>query len=103
MVKEVFLVPGENKSKAEDALKKDDVVGRGSITTRSASSLEIKDKNIKENDYFLIVDVSEDGIKKAEGLLKDLAKRYEKKDDVLKKIDEQENSAIQGLGNILGQ
>lgn len=102
MTKEVFLVSGENKSKAEDALKKDDVVGRGSIMLRSASALGVKNKSVKENDYFLIVDCSEEGIKKAGELLKDLAKKYEKKDQVLKKIEEQEDSAIEGFGAILG-
>jgi hypothetical protein len=101
-MKEIFLVSKENKSKAEDLLKKDDLVGRGSITVRSASSLDIKDKKIKGTDYFIILDASEEAIKKAEELLKELAKKYDKKENVLKKFDEQENSAIEGFGAIVG-
>ena len=97
MVKEVFLVSKDNKSKAEDVLKKDDVISRGSITLKEASSL-----GIEKEGYFIIIDVSEEAMKKAEELLKDLAKKYEKKDEVLAKIQEQEDSAIQGFGNILG-
>lgn len=96
-MKEVFLVSAENKSKAEDALKKDDVISRGSIVIREAGSL-----GIKKDGYFIILDVSEEAMKKAEELLKELAEKYDKKDEVLSKIQEQEDSAIQGFGNILG-
>ena len=97
MVKEVFLVSKDNKSKAEDALKKDDVISRGSITLKEASSL-----GIEKEGYFIIIDVSEEAMKKAQELLKELAEKYEKKDEVLAKIQEQEDSAIEGFGNILG-
>ena len=96
-MKEVFLVSSENKSKAEDAIKKDDTVSRASIVTRSAASL-----GIEEDGYFIIIDGSEEAVKKAGELLKDLAKKYDKKDEVEAKLSEQEDSAIEGFGNILG-
>jgi len=96
-MKEIFLVSNENKAKAEEAVKKDDLVSRSSIVIRSASSL-----GIKEDGYFIIIDGSEEAIKKAEELLKDLAKKYEKKKEVEEKMNEQEDSAIEGFGNILG-
>ncbi len=96
-MKEVFLVPAEARLKAEEALKKDDVVSRGSIILRAASSLEIK-----EDGYFIVVESSEEGIKKATELLKGLATRYAKKDVVLKKIEEQDDAALAGFGSILG-
>ena len=64
---------------------------------RAASSLEIK-----EDGYFIVVESSEEGIKKATELLKGLATRYAKKDVVLKKIEEQDDAALAGFGSILG-
>ena len=96
-MREVLEVPSENKSKVEDMLKKDDEVSRGSITVKSASSLDIE-----EDVYFIIIDASEERIRRAEELVKGLAKPYKHAKKVLDKIDEQENAAIEGFGNILG-
>ncbi|MEM7819440.1 MAG: hypothetical protein QXD48_01270 [Candidatus Aenigmatarchaeota archaeon] len=96
-MKEVFLVSNENKNKVEDILKKDDNISRGSIIIRSASALDIK-----EDGYFILLDAPEDVIKKAEELVKNIANKYNKKEIIIKKIEEQENSAIEGFGNILG-
>jgi copper(I)-binding protein len=96
-MKEIFLVSSENKAKAEEAVKKDDLVSRSSIVIRSAASLEIK-----EDGYFIIIDGNAEAVKKAEELLKNLAKKYKKKEQIEKKLQEQEESAITGFGNILG-
>ena len=96
-MKEVFLVLAENKDKAENALRTDDLVSRQSIVVRSAPHLDIN-----EEGYFIIIDGSEAAIKKAHELLDKLAKRYEQKEKVLAKVEEQENAAIEGFGNILG-
>ncbi|MFA4820325.1 MAG: hypothetical protein WC613_05215 [Candidatus Aenigmatarchaeota archaeon] len=96
-MREVFEVPNENKSKVEELLKKDEEINRGSITIRSASSLDIE-----EDCYFIVLDTSEDRIEKAKELVKGLAKPYKNAKKVLEKIDEQEDSAIEGFGNILG-
>jgi len=93
----VYLLPAENKAKAEELLKKDDAVNRGSITIRSALSLDIE-----EDGYFIVYDGSDEAVKLADGLLKGLAERYKKAVDVLRKLDEQEDAAIEGFGNILG-
>ena len=93
----VYLVPAENKAKAEDLLKKDDTVNRGSITIRSALSLDME-----KDGYFIVYDGSDDAVKLADGLMKGLAEHYKKAKDVLRKIDEQEDAAIEGFGNILG-
>ena len=97
MVKEVFLVASENKGKAEEALRKDDLVGRQSITVRDAKHLDID-----EEGYFIIIDGGEDAIKRAHELLDKLAKKYEHKDKVIDKVKKQEDEAAEGLGNILG-
>ena len=96
-MKEVFLVLAENKDKAEQALRSDDLVSRQSIIVRSAPHLDID-----EEGYFIIIDGSEEAVKKAHELLDKLAKRYEHKEKVLAKVEEQEDKAIEGFGNILG-
>lgn len=96
-MREVFLVSSENKSKVEDLLKRDDEISRGSITLKSPGSLDID-----EDGYFIILDASDERIKKAEHLLHGLATKYKHAKRVLDKLDEQENSAIEGFGNILG-
>ncbi len=96
-MQEVFLVSGENKIKAEDIAKKDDIVNRGSISFKQASSL-----GFKEEGFFLIIDAQPAALRRAEELLKGVAGKYKDKDSVLKKIREEEDKAIEGLGNILG-
>lgn len=96
-MREVFEVPAENKSAAEELLKKDDEINRGSITVRTAGSLDMN-----EDCYFIILDASEGRIEKAKALLKGIAKPCKHAKQVLDKLDEQENAAIEGFGNILG-
>ena len=96
-MKEVFLVSSDNKNKAETELKKDDLVSRGSITVRSAESL-----GIKEDGYFIVVDASEEAIKQAERIMKGLGKKYKDREEVIEKVEKQEDSAMEGFGNILG-
>lgn len=96
-MREVFEVSSDNKSKAEDLLKKDEEINRGSITLRTAGSLDMD-----EDCYFIILDASEERIEKAKELLKDIGKPSKHRQQVLEKLDEQENAAIEGFGNILG-
>ena len=96
-MREVFEVSADNKSKAEDLLKKDDDINRGSITLSTAGSLDMD-----QDCYFIILDASDERIEKAKELLKELAKPSKHKTEVLEKLDKQENAAIEGFGNILG-
>lgn len=96
-MKKVFLVKSECKPKAELALKTDDMVSRGSISIRSAASLEID-----EDGYFIIIDASIEALEKAEALLEGIATFYENQEKVINKFEEQEDSAAEGFGNILG-
>ncbi|MBI4163067.1 MAG: hypothetical protein HY513_05265 [Candidatus Aenigmarchaeota archaeon] len=93
----VFHAKSENKQKAEDLLKQDDLVSRGSIAVRNGYSL-----GIQEDGYFIIVDASDQALEKAKDLLKDLAEIYKDSPKVLDKYDEQENAAIEGFGGVLG-
>ena len=97
MPKQVFLVKSENKQKVEDVLKRDDVVSRGSITIKSPSSL-----GINEEGYFFILDMSDEALQRADELTKGLVEKYENAERVIKAVDEQEDSALEGFGNILG-
>jgi hypothetical protein len=96
-MKEVFLVKTENKQKVEDMLKKDDIISRGSITIKSPSSIDMK-----EDGYFFILDMPESSLKRVEELVKGLAEKYKDRETVISRVQEQEDSAIEGFGNILG-
>ena len=96
-MKIVFAVKSGNKQKAEDVLKQDDEINRGSITIRAASSLDIN-----EDCYFIILDATHESVEKAKHLLKEIAELYKHPEKVIEKVEEQENSAIEGFGNVLG-
>ena len=96
-MKEVFFVKSEDRIKAEGALKKDDVVSRGSIVLRSAASMDAK-----EEGYFIIIDCSDEGVARAQELLSGIAQKYKRRDAVLKKLEEQEDAALQGFGSFMG-
>ena len=96
-MREVFFVKSDNKSMIEDMLRRDDEIGRGSITVRSAASLDID-----EDGYFIILDASHERVEKAKKLIHEFARPYANAKKILDKLDEQENSAIEGFGNILG-
>ncbi|MBI5061016.1 MAG: hypothetical protein HZB67_01760 [Candidatus Aenigmarchaeota archaeon] len=96
-MREVFLVKKENKAKAEETLKKDDIVSRQSFAFRECAAL-----GAKEDGYLIIIDASPEAMKLAEQLLKGIAEKYKHSSEVLKKFDESEESAAEGLGMILG-
>ena len=96
-MKEVFFVGSENRQKAEDILRKDDAISRGSITVKQAQAL-----GISKDGYFIIIDNSEENVRKAEALLKGVAEKHKGREEVIRKVEEEENSAIEGFGNILG-
>ena len=77
---------------------RDDLVSRQSILTRDSSSLDIK-----EDSFYVKIEGSKEGLKRAEELAKELEfnKVDEKKaKEINKKIEEQENSAASGIGMI---
>ncbi|MBI5331974.1 MAG: hypothetical protein HZB65_00205 [Candidatus Aenigmarchaeota archaeon] len=94
-MREVFLVSGDKKQKAEDLLKKDDITMRQSIVTRMCSSL-----GFEEDGFFIIISGSDDAVKRAKELLKELALPYKNKEKVLKRNDEIEDQATSGFGFI---
>jgi hypothetical protein len=98
-MKTVFFIPSENYSKAKNLVYEDDLLSRQSINFRESKAL-----GMKKEGYYLEIDGSEEAIKKLAEILKDLGKEVDKKEreEVLKKISEQEESAAAGFGSIFG-
>ena len=95
----IFEVKSESIAKINDLLK-DDLISRQSILTRDSNSLNI-DKDVS----YLKIEGSNEGIKKAEELAKEFEfKKLKQKDaeEINRKIEEQENSAADGMGMIFG-
>ena len=77
---------------------KDDLVSRQSILTRDANSL-----NLKGDSSYLKIEGSQEGLKRAEELAKEIkVKKVDKKKakEINDKILEQEDSAATGMGMI---
>ena len=95
----IFEIKKEQIGKTND-LARDDLVSRQSILTRDAAALGI-DKDV----FYMKIDGSEEGIKRAEELAKEFefVKLDEKEaEEVNKKIKEEEESAADGMGMIFG-
>ena len=97
MVFVIFELKSDESGKLNKIIK-DDLVSRQSILTRDSSSL-----NIEGEFLYLKIEGSENGIKRAEELAKELEikKLQEKKaKEINEKIQEQEDSAASGMGMI---
>jgi len=93
----IFELKSEDAGKINKIIK-EDIVSRQSILTRDSSSL-----NLKGDFLYLKIEGSDEGIKKAEELAKELEiKKLNKKKakEINKKILEQEDSAASGMGMI---
>jgi flagellar hook assembly protein FlgD len=93
----IFEVKAENIGKINTLLK-DDLIGRQSISTRDANSLDIK-----EDVSYVKIEGSDEGVKRAIELAEEL--EFKKIDDkkaqeINEKIKEQEDSAASGMGMI---
>lgn len=99
MVYAIFEIKREDKNKIDQVIR-DDLVSRQSITTREASALDIEKDVI-----YVKIEGSEKGVKRAEELFKEIsAKRLDDKEaeEINRKIEEQDESAALGMGNIFG-
>ena len=93
----IFEIKSDETGKIEKIIK-DDLVSRQSILTRDSSSL-----NVEGHFSYLKIEGSEEGLKKAEELAKELGlKKLDKKKSkvINEKIEEQEDSAATGMGMI---
>lgn len=93
----VLHVASANMNKLKEILNKDDSVSRSSITFREGSM-------IGKKDYFCLISGTDEQCKKAIEISKELAKEAEVKDrdELIKKIKEEESRASEGLGGIFG-
>jgi hypothetical protein len=96
-MREVWHTTSDKRVKAEEILKKDDVVGRQSIYVRDCRSL-----GLAKEGYVIIIDGSDKALEKANELLKGLAEKYKNKEEVLKKFEEEEQKATEAFGFIIG-
>lgn len=93
----VFETTPAQSKKAEEALLKDDLVGRQSIYIRNSKALGFVGDKV-----YIIMDGSEQAIARAKELLKDLAKEAANKEEVLATFDRIEAEAAAGMGFLLG-
>ncbi len=98
-MKAVFFVPSENFPKCKNTVYADDILARQTINFRESHAL-----GMEKDGYYLEIDGAEESIAHAKELLKELVKEVDKgeMEKVLKKIEEQENSAAQGFGTLFG-
>ena len=95
----LFHLKTSDYPKAKDLVEKDDITSRQSLTYREPSAL-----GLKKEGYYLKINGSEESIKHAKEILKGLAEEIQgkEKDEVLKKIEEQEDQADSGFGLLFG-
>ena len=94
----VLKVKSENYQKVREILLKDDIISRASIIFKDGNQFGF------ENFYLIYISGTDEQIKKAIGVTKDLAEKLEeeKEKDVIKKLKEESEKAIEGFGSILG-
>lgn len=93
----VLHFKSENYAKGKDVLLSDDAVSRASMTFKEGSIVGRKG-------YFCYLSGTDEQCKKAVELTKELAEEVteEEKEQVINKIKKEEDTAIEGFGNILG-
>jgi hypothetical protein len=94
----LVLVEAKNYQKVSEMLKGDEVVSLASLVFKDAREFG------KEGYYYCWVSGLESQCKKALELVKDLAREVtgNEKEAFIKKMEEDENKAIEGFGAILG-
>ena len=94
---EVFEVPRDKKGEMTKVAS-DDLIGRQSITTRDAKSL-----GIEGDCYFLLIEGSDESLEKARAMLGDSGvKPSVSRDEIHKKIKDEEDDAADGMGMLFG-
>ena len=99
----ILHAEGKNYRKLKEKLLADEIVNRASIVFKDAKQFD------KESGYLCIVGGTEDRCERAKELAKDeegneLATEIsgEEKEEILKKVKEEEDKAIEGFGDIFG-
>ena len=94
----VFSVNKTQASKINKILK-DDLISRQSISVRDASALAIE-KEVR----FVLIEGSDEALKKAEELFKDVGRKENEEDakNIYNKIKNEEGEVAHGVGLIFG-
>jgi hypothetical protein len=95
----VLKIKRENLQKVKDILLADDTVSRASVIFKESKNL-----GFKGNKYFCYISGLEEACNKAKELTKNSAELANKKEveEVIKKIREEEETAMSSFGNIFG-
>ena len=94
----VILSIPKGKSGALGRIVQDDLVSRQTIAVREASGL-----GLEGDDTFVLIEGSDEALKKAVELLGDEGAAVERgKDDIYEKIKEAEEKVAEGLGLMFG-
>ncbi len=98
-MKAVFFIPAENFSKAKNIVYGDEIVSRQTINFRESRAL-----GMEKDGYYLEIDGSGEAVRRTKEILGELGKEVDgkEKEEILKKISEQEESAAAGFGSIFG-
>ena len=95
----VFKIEKKNSEEAKRILLADDIVSRGSVQFKEASTL-----GMKRDVYYCYIAGTDAVCNKAKELTKDIVKLVEgkEKDEVIAKIKAEEEKAAEGFGAIFG-
>ncbi len=93
----VLYVASDKLEELKKKLLQDEEVSRASITFKEAKSL-----GYDKDGYFCYISGTEEVVKKAKELATNLATQEENQEEVIKKIKEEEEKAIEGFGGIFG-
>lgn len=98
-MKAVFFIPSENYSKCKNLVYGDETVSRQTINFRESRAL-----GMEKDGYYLEIDGSDESVKRTKEIIGDMGKEVDQKEkeEVLKKIEDQETSAAQGFGTLFG-
>ncbi len=82
-----------------DQIYRDDVVSRQSIIRREGIALGLKDEAV-----YVLIEGSEEGVKKAEEICKDKVSilKDNEREDIYRKFKELEDQSLEGMGSIFG-
>ena len=94
----IYEIEKSDVQKVKDVLLKDEVVNRASIVFKDGNALGL------ENKYYCYISGVEEACEKSEELMKNLGKKVDEKtkEEILQKIKQEEEQAMQGFGGIFG-
>jgi DNA-binding cell septation regulator SpoVG len=95
---QVYLISGEDLEKVRQALMSDDITSRANIVFKDAKLLTGREG------YYIRVIGTEEQLKRIKEIIGSSAKEIEAKEveEVLKKIQEEDENALAGFGSIFG-